>query len=50
MSPESAVQTFWLLQMLPTTFEWPLFGIALLLMASPALHQVVFVPGKKATF
>src|SRR5687767_6621601 len=30
------------LQVLPTTFNWPLFLVALLLMASPALHQVVF--------
>jgi hypothetical protein len=30
------------LQVLPTTFNWPLFWVALLLMASPALHQVVF--------
>jgi hypothetical protein len=37
-------------QMLPTTFNWPLFGIALLLMASPALHQVAFAPAKKSTF
>jgi hypothetical protein len=29
------------LQVLPTTFNWPLFLVALLLMASPALHQVV---------
>ncbi len=28
------------LQVLPTTFNWPLFWAALLLMASPALHQV----------
>ena len=28
----------------PTTFNWPLFWVALLLMASPALHQVVFYP------
>jgi hypothetical protein len=28
------------LQVLPTTFNWPLFSVALLLMASPALHQV----------
>src|SRR4051794_2541262 len=27
-------------QVLPTTFNWPLFWVALLLMASPALHQV----------
>ena len=26
-------------QVLPTTFNWPLFGVALLLMASPTLHQ-----------
>jgi hypothetical protein len=30
------------LRVLPTTFNWPLFLVALLLMASPALHQVVF--------
>jgi hypothetical protein len=29
------------LQVLPITFNWPLFWTALLLMASPALHQVV---------
>jgi len=28
------------LQVLPATFNWPLFCAALLLMASPALHQV----------
>jgi hypothetical protein len=28
------------LHVLPTTFHWPLFGVALLLMASPALHRV----------
>jgi hypothetical protein len=28
------------LQVLPRTFNWPLFWVALLLMASPALHQV----------
>jgi hypothetical protein len=27
------------LQVLPTTFNWPLFGVALLLMASPVLSQ-----------
>ena len=31
------------LQVLPTTFNWPLFWVSLLLMASPALHQVVFL-------
>jgi hypothetical protein len=38
------------LQVLPTTFNWPLFLVALLLMASPALHQVAFVPAKKFVF
>jgi hypothetical protein len=28
------------LQVLPTSFNWPLFWVALLLMASPALHQL----------
>jgi hypothetical protein len=36
------------LQVLPTTFNWPLFSVALLLMASPALHHVVFSPAKKS--
>ena len=31
-----------ILQVLPTTFNWPLFAIALLLIASPVLHQVAF--------
>lgn len=35
------------LQVLPTTFEWPLFCVALLLMASPAVHQVVFMTGRR---
>jgi hypothetical protein len=35
------------LQVLPTTFNWPLFWVALLLMASPALHQVARLPAKK---
>ena len=30
------------LQVLPTTFNWPLFVVALLLMALPALQQVAF--------
>jgi hypothetical protein len=38
------------LQVLPTTFNWPLFWVALLLMASPALHQVAFLPTKKSVF
>ena len=36
------------LHALPTTFNWPLFSVALLLMASPALHQVA-LPAKKST-
>ena len=32
------------LQVLPTTFNWPLFWVALLLMASPALHQLASLP------
>jgi hypothetical protein len=38
------------LQVLPTTFNWPLFWVALLLMASPALHQVASFPTKKSVF
>jgi hypothetical protein len=38
------------LQVLPATFNWPLFGVALLLMASPALHQVAWLPAKKSVF
>jgi len=33
---------------LPTTFNWPLFWVALLLMASPALHQVAFTRGRRS--
>ncbi|HEY7497760.1 MAG TPA: hypothetical protein VH740_04580 [Vicinamibacterales bacterium] len=29
-----------ILRVLPTTFNWPLFSLALLLMASPVLHQL----------
>ena len=38
------------LQVLPTTFNWPLFWVALLLMASPALHQVAFLPTRRSVF
>jgi hypothetical protein len=38
------------LQVLPTTFNWPLFWVALLLMASPALHQIAFSLTKKSVF
>jgi hypothetical protein len=36
------------LQVLPTTFNWELFWVALLLIASPVLHQVAFLPSKKS--
>jgi hypothetical protein len=36
------------LQVLPTTFNWPLFRVALLLMSSPLLHQAVLLPAKKS--
>ena len=36
------------LQVLPTTFNWPLFLVALLLMASPVLHQIAFFATKKS--
>ncbi|PYR41074.1 MAG: hypothetical protein DMF95_31850 [Acidobacteria bacterium] len=39
-----------ILQVLPTMFNWPLFWVALLLMASPALHQVAFLRTKKSVF
>jgi hypothetical protein len=35
-------------QVLPTTFNWPLFSVALLLIASPVLHQIAFLPAKKS--
>ena len=38
------------LQVLPTTFNWPLFWVALLLMALPALHQVAYLPAKNSVF
>ena len=38
------------LQVLPDDFNWPLFWVAFLLMASPALHHVVFLPAKKSVF
>jgi hypothetical protein len=36
------------LQVLPTTFNWPIFWVAVLLMASPVLHQMAFWPAKYA--
>jgi hypothetical protein len=35
------------LQVLPTGFNWRLFGVALLLMASPALHQAALRPTRR---
>ena len=37
------------LQVLPTRFNWPLFLVALLLIASSTLHQA-FLPSKKSVF
>ena len=34
------------LRVLPTRFNWPLYWVALLLMASPVLHQVMFLTRK----
>jgi hypothetical protein len=38
------------LQVLPTTFNWPLFWVALLLMALPALHHVAYLPANRSVF
>ena len=38
------------LRVLPTTFNWPLYLEALLLMASPALRHVAVLPTMKSTF
>jgi hypothetical protein len=35
------------LQVLPTAFNWPLFLVALLLMASPAVQYVAFLRTKR---
>ncbi len=37
------------LRVLPDDFNWPLFWVAVLLMASPALHQVA-LPAKRSVF
>ena len=37
------------LQVLPTTFNWPVFWVALLLIASPVLHQVASSPTRKSS-
>jgi hypothetical protein len=34
------------LQVLPTTFNWPVFWVALALIASPALGQLVSLGGQ----
>jgi hypothetical protein len=34
------------LRVLPTSFNWPLFWVALVLMASPVVHQVAFAGGR----
>jgi hypothetical protein len=36
------------LQVLPTTFNWSLFWLALMLMGLPALHRVASLPTKKS--
>ena len=36
------------LRVLPTRFNWPLFWVALVLIASPALHHVALGPAKKS--
>jgi hypothetical protein len=38
------------LQVLPTTFNWPLFWVALLLMSSPALYHVAVLTTKESAF
>jgi hypothetical protein len=38
------------LRVLPTTFNWPLFWVALLLMATPALRQLACLPARKSVF
>ena len=38
------------LQVLPTRFNWALFWVAVLLMASPALQQLAFWSSKKSVF
>jgi hypothetical protein len=35
------------MQVLPTAFNWPLFWVALLLIASPTLHHVAALPAKR---
>jgi len=37
-----------ILQVLPTTFNWPLFVVALVLIASPVVHQVALAPARES--
>jgi hypothetical protein len=37
------------LGVLPTSFNWPLFSVALLLMALPALHLAALLPARQTT-
>jgi hypothetical protein len=37
------------LQVLPTTFNWAMFWVALVLMASPVLHQVALAPRRRVS-
>jgi hypothetical protein len=39
-----------ILRVLPTTFNWPVFWAALLLMASPALHELAVLPATRSFF
>ena len=36
------------MQVLPTTFNWPLFWVALLLISLPALHHAAALPAKRS--
>ena len=36
------------MRVLPTTFNWPVFGVALLLMSSPVLHRLALVRARNA--
>jgi hypothetical protein len=38
------------MQVLPLTFQWPLFWVALLLIALPAIHHVVMLSTKMSVF
>lgn len=38
------------LQVLPSAFSWPLFWVSVLLMATPALHQIAALPASRAVF